>query len=85
MIIEWQSGKYLQPNTYIDGGDGYVIGYSGVIAPQVVSAAVGIIKLAGEHRALGFGSGGTVGLKRSREGDVLGFGVEVPVGLKRLL
>jgi len=36
MIIEWQSGKYLQPNTYIDGGDGYVIGYSGVVSEAVV-------------------------------------------------
>lgn len=84
MIIDWQPGAYLQPNTYIDGGDGYVIGYSGVIAPAVVSVAVGIIKLAGEHRDLGFGGGGTVGLKRSREGGTLGFGSGGTVGLKRL-
>lgn len=83
MIIEWQSGQYLQPNTYIDGGDGYVIGYSGVIS--AASAAVaGIIKLAGEHRDLGFGGGGQVGLKRSREGSDLGFGSGGTVGLKRL-
>jgi len=37
MIIEWQSGKYLQPNTYISGSSGYIIGYSGVISDAGIS------------------------------------------------